>query len=45
METYEVSNYSVFSSPEIVKLYSEYVRCKMKSDRRLSIIQSSIGMS
>ena len=43
MDNYEVKNDSIISSPEIVKLYSEYVRCKMKSDKRLQIIQSSIG--
>ena len=43
MESYDMKNESILSSPAIVKLYSEYVRCKMKTDTRLRVIQSSIG--
>ena len=43
MDSYDMKNESILSSPAIVKLYSEYVRCKMKTDRRLRVIQSSIG--
>ena len=44
MQDYELRNDSLLASPNFVKLYSEYVRCKMKRDMRLNIVQSTIGM-
>ena len=44
MQDYELRNDSLLASPNFVKLYSEYVRCKMKRDMRLNIVQTTIGM-
>ena len=44
MQDYELRNDSLLASPNFVKLYSEYVRCKMKRDMRLNVVQTTIGM-
>ena len=44
MQDYELRNDSLLASPNFVKLYSEYVRCKLKRDMRLNVVQTTIGM-
>ena len=43
-EQFQISNHSTYSSPKIVTIYTDYVKCKMKTVKFLDVCDTTIGL-